>query len=379
MGYTNDGRSGWKDVYEHIRSRIESGELKPEAKLPTEAQLIQMLGVSKMTVHRALRELASQGLVKRIERVGTFVAGSAEPSAKKTGLFLPTNEGFLEIKYLSGIREALGDRQIMLYATDNDPVIEAELLNQAVNEVDGILILPTCHRRISKRLQQLNDNGCPVVCIDREPNSVSLAAVTTNCYDATRQGLQHLGDAGHKRIAYFGLFSSEMSSLIDRHRAFRDFVNENQMGNVAELTRFIEPRPSEELDVEWHIFADAMLRFMTDDEPVTAAFCANEHYLSVLLEVCQSLPKPFQDRFEIVSFCDWPSLSFPTVKTHLIRQDARCIGYAAASRLIQALETGVPPQGRTEVPATFEVSSRRASTSLRMETNRNVFPPFTAS
>src|SRR5581483_8593526 len=116
----------------------------------SESDMMRLHGASKMTVHRALRELSAEGLVRRVERGGTFVQGSAAPAARKIGLILPTTEGFLEFNLLAGVRDGLdqGD-QYLLYATDNDPIAEYEALNRAANEVDGILILPICHPRSS--------------------------------------------------------------------------------------------------------------------------------------------------------------------------------------------------------------------------------------
>ena len=45
--------------------------------MPSEAELVAQFGVSRMTVNRALRELQSEGLVDRVQGVGTFAAPAA--------------------------------------------------------------------------------------------------------------------------------------------------------------------------------------------------------------------------------------------------------------------------------------------------------------
>lgn len=64
--------------YQRIRAdleaRIRSGELPPNARLPTEAELQQQYGVSRATAQRTLHELARAGLAVRYRRRGTFVA-----------------------------------------------------------------------------------------------------------------------------------------------------------------------------------------------------------------------------------------------------------------------------------------------------------------
>jgi len=364
VGYTKDNSVGWKEVFDRLKESVEQGRYPAGAQLPTEAMLIEQFGASKMTVHRALRELAATGLVRRVERVGTFVAdNSTQVVARgKIGLFLPTVDGFLEIKYLAGIREALGtDLQILLYATDNEAVIEMEMLNKAVSEVDGILMLPTGHPRVAQRLKEIHDNGCPVVCIDREPTSVRLPSVTTNNYEVTKSSLEFLIAAGHRRIAYFGLHTPEMSSNTERVRAYFDVMRASGIEEPSKLARFIEARVGEDYSVEQHLFEDALIRLMSGPDPVTAAFCANEHYLSVLIEVSQMLPPRALNGFEIASFCDWPVVSFPAVRSHLIRQDAKSIGRTAAQLLVRAMAGETISCERTELKASFEPANPMGS------------------
>lgn len=58
---------------EELRQAIARGTFRPGAQLPTEAELCQMLGVSRTVVREALRVLEENGLVIRRHGVGTFV------------------------------------------------------------------------------------------------------------------------------------------------------------------------------------------------------------------------------------------------------------------------------------------------------------------
>lgn len=61
-------------VKQHLREGIASGRWRPGERLPSEAELTQAFGVSRMTVNRALRELHQEGMVERVQGVGSFVA-----------------------------------------------------------------------------------------------------------------------------------------------------------------------------------------------------------------------------------------------------------------------------------------------------------------
>ena len=56
-----------------LRQAIARGTFRPGTQLPTEAELCQMLGVSRTVVREALRVLEDDGLVARRHGVGTFV------------------------------------------------------------------------------------------------------------------------------------------------------------------------------------------------------------------------------------------------------------------------------------------------------------------
>lgn len=57
-----------------IHRRIASGAWPPDHRLPSENELVESFGVSRMTAHRALRELAADGSIVRVKGRGSFVA-----------------------------------------------------------------------------------------------------------------------------------------------------------------------------------------------------------------------------------------------------------------------------------------------------------------
>lgn len=58
----------------HIMEMVLNGRYGADGQLPTESELCQHFGLSRTPVHRALAELASDGVVIRHRRRGTFVA-----------------------------------------------------------------------------------------------------------------------------------------------------------------------------------------------------------------------------------------------------------------------------------------------------------------
>ncbi|MFK7997675.1 MAG: UTRA domain-containing protein [Granulosicoccus sp.] len=61
-------------VKRHITDAIVAGKYLPGAKLPSESALVESLDVSRMTVNRALRELTRDGVITRLQGIGSFVS-----------------------------------------------------------------------------------------------------------------------------------------------------------------------------------------------------------------------------------------------------------------------------------------------------------------
>ncbi|TLY53887.1 MAG: GntR family transcriptional regulator, partial [Gammaproteobacteria bacterium] len=62
-----------RQVYSSLSRDIHSGRWKLGERLPSEAQLVERFGVSRITIGRAVRDLQTAGLVERRAGSGTFV------------------------------------------------------------------------------------------------------------------------------------------------------------------------------------------------------------------------------------------------------------------------------------------------------------------
>ena len=72
-----DGRSPVPKYYqlkEIIRGMIEDEELEAGGVIPPERELCERYGVSRMTARQAIMELVNEGLLYRVQGLGTFVA-----------------------------------------------------------------------------------------------------------------------------------------------------------------------------------------------------------------------------------------------------------------------------------------------------------------
>lgn len=94
-------RALYQEVKSHVLDLIRREAWPPHYRVPSEHALVSRLGVSRMTVNRALRELSAEGRLYRVQGVGTFVAARKPQSA-----FLTVRSIAEEIRDRGGIHSS---------------------------------------------------------------------------------------------------------------------------------------------------------------------------------------------------------------------------------------------------------------------------------
>ena len=89
-------------IAEGLLDRIESGELSPGDRLPSERELSEGLGVNRMTLRQALQLLETRGLIVRLRGDGTYVS---EPKIERqAGQLAPFSQSMERRGYVPGAR-----------------------------------------------------------------------------------------------------------------------------------------------------------------------------------------------------------------------------------------------------------------------------------
>lgn len=88
-GYDTDVSKA-ENIVEELKSQILDGRLPERKKLPSERELSEQFGVSRMTARRALQILEGEGFVTRYPVRGTFVGGMHERLHQHHGEEIPT-------------------------------------------------------------------------------------------------------------------------------------------------------------------------------------------------------------------------------------------------------------------------------------------------
>lgn len=64
----------YQQIFEEIKNAIETGEYVPKERIPSEPELAEKYGVSRITVRRAVEELCIEGYLVKQQGRGTFVS-----------------------------------------------------------------------------------------------------------------------------------------------------------------------------------------------------------------------------------------------------------------------------------------------------------------
>ena len=139
----------FEQVKQHLKGRLAFGDWTPGALMPSEAELVAQFGVSRMTVNRALRELQLEGLIDRVQGVGTFAAQLNRVSSTLT---------------IRDIHEEILARGHAHHATVH--LVKEELANVAVAQRLGV----ATGARVFHTLIVHHENGVPLQCEDRYVN-----------------------------------------------------------------------------------------------------------------------------------------------------------------------------------------------------------------
>lgn len=345
--------SRWESIAAETRARIESGELRPGDRLPSEAELAARWQVCRMTVHRAMQELQRQGHVTRRRGAGTVVAAPPARAAERIALLFFNSHDYPQTEYIHGIRAALPDEcHVLLCDTRDDPRREAQYLRRMQKEADGILCFPTCAPENTPLMRRAIEAGVPLVCVDRVPDGLSADAVITDNYGAARAALRDVAARGRGRIAHFTEKNLKVSAVRERMEAWRDTVCEAGVEDPETLLRVFPKGLGEDFDQMIQAAHDALFTLLHQPEPPQAVFCLEDYYMAAVLEACERMGITVPADLEIVSFSDCPTVLFRSARhVHRIAQRPYEMGRLAAERLQRRILGGPLPREVSRVGA----------------------------
>lgn len=177
-------------VKEAVKASIASGELRPGDMLTTEFTLSEELGISRLVVHRAYRELVTEGLLIRKRAKGTFVSPPSHRSYTVVGPLFSVTENLT--------RDGLKPSNKVLR---QEVIVATEEIRGELKVPEGARVIHICNLRLADQLPfSIEDMYFPG---DRFPklasmdlNNRSIYATLDKLYDAHPQEALDVVSAG---------------------------------------------------------------------------------------------------------------------------------------------------------------------------------------
>jgi len=344
----NDPLPRHAQVQRILRDLVTSGALKPGDKIPAELQIADKLGVSKMTVNKALLALTADGFFVREVGRGTFVsplndARVVGASDKDLGRyprialsFVEGARNILESDYYGGIYRGVADvlqarglvAELTLAPAPHDFLSEDETA-----PAEGRLIVaPRAHSVAS--IETLWKQGKPLLVVGASWPGMIVPSVDSDNVGGAIEAVRHLALYGHERIALL-YAESETANTRDRIAGYRQALAQSGLPHdpTLEIAAELVYRAGDEA-------TEKLTRALTGPRPVTAVFAAG--YLLALdtMNIVREAGLLVPDDVSLVGYDDPLSAQLVHPALTTIRQPLYEMGRHATEALLRLVDGG---------------------------------------
>ena len=196
---------------ESLLRHFQDQHYQADQKISSENELIELFGVSRITVRQALAELVNEGVIYKKHGSGSFFSGKTADMPHLShliGVLTPRITYYIYPFIIQGIDDvARGKRyNIVLGNTSADPEKEVLCLRQLLEKpIDGLLFEPTGgyhDLREAEIFRMLQTLTIPVVLMDWAIDEFNFSYVSPDDFEGGLRATNYLIQAGHRRIAF---------------------------------------------------------------------------------------------------------------------------------------------------------------------------------
>lgn len=335
-------------IMEDLKEKILSGEYKDDQQLPTEVELAEQSGVSRITSKRALIELEREGLIYRKRGSGSYVKKQEQRSASgehSTASQTPIISMVLpymatsELDFIKGATDYLDTKgyYLSIHNSNWSKDREREFLSRIPkNGASGIILYPISTISNIDMLNALYWNEFPLVMIDQYVESLPITSVVSDNISGGYLVAKKLIELGHERIAFVSSISIEFrSSVRDRYQGYCKALRDHGLTVDPELVIADFYREADQ-DTSNTFYKNMIRRIM--DLGVTAVQVEHDHLSVDLLRSALELGIQVPGQLSIAGFDDHMISSLVEVPLTTVAQDYNEIGRKAAELIVQQIE-----------------------------------------
>lgn len=181
--------------------------------MPSIKKVAEVAGVSVGTVSHVITgsvpvseplRVKVQAAIRKLNYHPNHVARSLKTSKTCTlGIIVPDLTISFFPQVISGAEVAARKRgySLITVISNDDVERQKDLLSLLRSQrVEGILLVMAAGPMPLNQISLIIDSGIPIVCLDRIPDRLPVDSVSVEDTSAAEMGVQHLIDAGHRRI-----------------------------------------------------------------------------------------------------------------------------------------------------------------------------------
>lgn len=270
-------------------------------KLPTNRELASELGVSILTVQKAMKNLEASGIVRCHRRRGTFLVqrDALENPRLRTGLvgmFCPQLFRDFHTEAMLQLEESLSQdgRLLSINFTHSRPEKEIMLLRALARQrLEGLVYFcsplvagsPAWSRRVSEWVDKYLNEGTAVIFVDLAPQGLEDRLISLDNEEAGYMLAMELVKRGHRKIAYVG--TTHLDSGRGRHAGYLRALREHglEAGDHLAINVKIIEGTQEALGIPQRVSA------LLDNEPgITGFVVDNQDSAESVRRVLQARP-----------------------------------------------------------------------------------------
>jgi GntR family transcriptional regulator of arabinose operon len=364
-------------VAEKVIGIIQSRRLRAHDPVPSEGELAKLFGVSRMTSKLALEQLVEQGLVYRLPRRGTFLAGGhqdgiphdegvqaekaphiAEKPNKQT--VKPSKQIALIVPHLSDYTsKIIAAAEVEVRKHDYDLILkisknkedEDRCLQQLVERgISGIVLFPQGRKTCSDQVLRLKLQQFPIVIIDRIFREVQIDCVYHDHFRGSYQMTQYLIKKGHSEIGYI---SNALDNITSREERYQGYIQALLDHAIPVKTQYIhfktvscDPSRVNESDPEQE-------QFILANPQMTALLCGDDHVAISTLYTALHLKIPVPEQLSIVGFSDIQLSALAPIPLTTVRQDTEQLAHSAFNLLMKRVNHSMEKQITIKIQTTI--------------------------
>lgn len=357
----------YAQIRDYLLDGIEGGIWKGDQKLPSENELAEQFQVSRITIKKAMDQLAREGVVYRIQGKGSFVSKDGKPQiyASPTltnrkafvSLIMPRVINPFTSGILKGVEAALAEAgcKLIYSGTDGSPEKEKKLLAEAVElGISGVIIYPAEGEAYNEDILRMALSSFPVVIIDRYLRGVETNCVCTDNVQGAYDGVKHLLDLGHRSIAFASAPVEGTTSLEDRLTGYEKALSDY----LLPIDKSFIMNPFDEAGLE---------RFLKEQVGVTAVFATNNDIGLQVIQAAERAGRRVPNDLSVLFFDDFEHSEWARIPPSCIVQQPEEIGREAALMVLRLIEHPQSQRQRVSLPAKLVI---RQSTSALHANNK---------